>query len=121
MRHHALDKGPLPTHTCPLENLTTFPGNRRTKVPLILELVSPHIHFLSKLTRTSVLQSAPPKVERICNRSETGLIKLCRFVYFRQIRLVSASVIGGPKTACDVICHTEFKQNFPFFHMLHFF
>lgn len=31
MRHHALDKGPLPTHTCPPENLTAFPGNRRTK------------------------------------------------------------------------------------------
>lgn len=71
--------------------------------------------FWSRLTRTSVLQSAPPKVEKICNRSEMELIKLCRFVYFRQIRLVSACVTGGPKTACDVICHTEFRQNFPFF------
>lgn len=48
MRHHALDKGPLPTHTCPLENLTAFPGNRRTKVPLILELGSPHINTLEQ-------------------------------------------------------------------------
>lgn len=48
MRHRALDKGPLPTHTCPLENLTTFPGNRRTKVLLILGLASPHIHTLEK-------------------------------------------------------------------------
>lgn len=74
MRHHAFDKGPLPTHTCPPENLGAFPGNRRTKVLLILKLVS-----------SSEVQNATLKVERIRNHDQKeSSIDICLKTFVGQ-------------------------------------